>query len=381
MFSAPTLLKLVEKIYSAASDSTQWRATLESLIEVVSANTAALEVRDFTTAGSRVAVFVNWQGASEEYEKYYAPKNILLMRGDQLMTEGSILTGDEVCATDEYLASEYYNDLLRPNDIRHMSGTVILRRASIGAVLVLGRPHRKPPFGNAEKHILHMLLPHLRSALQLHERLIQLEDQRRDLSNALDLLSFGVILVDATGKILLLNRSAERILHHNDGLTAGAEGLRASSHEQSGALRALIAGAAAATNTVGVQPGGVLSVPRPSLRRDYAVLVCPMRAAESRPTLNDRAAAAIFITDPDARCEPPPQLLMRLFGLTPAEARLAILLMEGETLAEAAEKIGITRNTAHSQLKAVFGKTGASRQSELVKLLLRGPAQIPLRAA
>jgi DNA-binding CsgD family transcriptional regulator len=61
--------------------------------------------------------------------------------------------------------------------------------------------------------------------------------------------------------------------------------------------------------------------------------------------------------------------MMRLFGLTPAEARLAGLLVEGQSVNEIAEGLKLSRETVRNQLKIVFAKTGAHRQGELVALL------------
>jgi len=59
-------------------------------------------------------------------------------------------------------------------------------------------------------------------------------------------------------------------------------------------------------------------------------------------------------------------LLRCHFGLTPAEARLALRLVTGETLRSAAAKLSITYENARTQLKNIFNKTGTCRQAELV---------------
>src|SRR5947208_2110656 len=58
------------------------------------------------------------------------------------------------------------------------------------------------------------------------------------------------------------------------------------------------------------------------------------------------------------------------FGLTPAEARLALHLVTGETLRSAAAKLSISYETARTQLKNIFNKTKTRRQAELVILIL-----------
>jgi len=63
-------------------------------------------------------------------------------------------------------------------------------------------------------------------------------------------------------------------------------------------------------------------------------------------------------------------LLRRHFGLTPAEARLALHLIAGETLRSAEAKLSITYETARTHLKNIFSKTGTCRQAELVVVLV-----------
>jgi DNA-binding CsgD family transcriptional regulator/PAS domain-containing protein len=61
------------------------------------------------------------------------------------------------------------------------------------------------------------------------------------------------------------------------------------------------------------------------------------------------------------------------FGFTPAEARLAAMLAQGQSLEEFATNRGVTVNAGRFLLKGVFAKTGASRQAELVALLRDAP--------
>jgi DNA-binding CsgD family transcriptional regulator len=61
------------------------------------------------------------------------------------------------------------------------------------------------------------------------------------------------------------------------------------------------------------------------------------------------------------------------FGLTPAEARLAAMLAKGETLEQFAASRGVTVNAGRFLLKGIFGKTGVSKQAQLVALLRDAP--------
>ena len=62
--------------------------------------------------------------------------------------------------------------------------------------------------------------------------------------------------------------------------------------------------------------------------------------------------------------------LRTAFGLSKAEARLALYLAAGTSLPSMAEAFDVKLTTIRSQLQQVFSKTGTSRQAELVALLL-----------
>jgi DNA-binding CsgD family transcriptional regulator len=90
----------------------------------------------------------------------------------------------------------------------------------------------------------------------------------------------------------------------------------------------------------------------------------------------DTAAVALFITDPDAVVRTDPQHVRGLFGLTPTESKVAIALMQGASLENAAEQLGMRVQTARVHLKRIFGKTETGRQGELIRLLLTSTAAL-----
>jgi len=82
------------------------------------------------------------------------------------------------------------------------------------------------------------------------------------------------------------------------------------------------------------------------------VTVAPLH--EFNTTLSQRPAAVLFISDLDQDLDLPVDLLRRCYGLIAAEARLAMVLLEGHSLKEAADASGVTHNTAKSQLQEYF---------------------------
>jgi DNA-binding CsgD family transcriptional regulator len=223
--------------------------------------------------------------------------------------------------------------------------------------------------------LLKTLIPHLQRAVQLHQRITGLQKERNLALDALNRWPLGVILVNAKGQVLLANRAAEAILKKKDGLFFDRGALRAARPAETATLRKLILGAIQPGGRNGMQPGGALVLPRPSLKRSLKILVTPA-CANASLFVEPAAAAAVFVSDPESVTEPNTDCLTRLYDLTPAESMLALLLMQGKSTEETAEELCVTKNAVRFHLKHIFEKTGTRRQGELVRLLLTGPAQL-----
>lgn len=76
------------------------------------------------------------------------------------------------------------------------------------------------------------------------------------------------------------------------------------------------------------------------------------------------------------------QLNLRLsacmFGLTPMEEQIAILLARGKTARQIATTLNVSLHTVHSHLRSLFGKTHTHSQNELVALLSGGLSLIAI---
>lgn len=57
------------------------------------------------------------------------------------------------------------------------------------------------------------------------------------------------------------------------------------------------------------------------------------------------------------------------FDLTETQARIALFLAEGGTVAEYAKAMAVSTGTVRTHLKAIFAKTGVRRQAELAIII------------
>jgi DNA-binding CsgD family transcriptional regulator len=118
-----------------------------------------------------------------------------------------------------------------------------------------------------------------------------------------------------------------------------------------------------------------ISIPRPDgLRPLSAVAVHLSMAADNCG--EDGLSYLVLISDPDHGIGLNRERLQQIYGLTPAEARLATLLVEGKRLRTAAADLEISFETARTHLKRIFSKTNSESQADLVRLLLNLANQI-----
>jgi DNA-binding CsgD family transcriptional regulator len=108
-------------------------------------------------------------------------------------------------------------------------------------------------------------------------------------------------------------------------------------------------------------------VARRKVGRPVIIEALPVPPAAKTPFL--RARALLTFTSLDSKPAPDPSVLAAVFGLTPAEARLASIMATGANPELAADQLHVSRETVRNQLKALFAKTATHRQAELVALL------------
>jgi DNA-binding CsgD family transcriptional regulator len=187
----------------------------------------------------------------------------------------------------------------------------------------------------------------------------------------LDRLPTGVAVVDREAKVLFMNRSGAEYLAKGDGFSVSPTGIcRAQRPAKTAELHRLIQTVVDDTETA---PPKAISLGRASEGRPLSVVV-----ARLRPRAEAEKVAVLLISDPDRQELPSLATIGQLFELTETEARLALHLAEGLRVEEAAAAMGITVSSARTYLKRVFGKTGVTRQAELVRLIIAAPTLMGL---
>jgi DNA-binding CsgD family transcriptional regulator len=265
--------------------------------------------------------------------------------------------------------SEFYQSLLRPLDLWHVAIVNVHRDESVLAPMGFLRTHKEQPFGESELLSLRRLAPHLNRALRVTLRLREIE-ARADASTEMGERALTAIVVtDAFGRVAEANSLARVILEEADGLLIRDGVLRGARSDDNARLVRLILEAAGGVD--GLNKSGAMQVARPSCRRPLPLVVSPTRNAAS--PFGRSHAVTITFADPERAPEADTDLLVRLYGFTPREARVAALLLQGCSPAEAAAELAMTENTVRTHIRHAFEKTGVERLSDFVRLLMQGP--------
>ena len=381
MIDEGAVLELVGLIYDAAADAALWPRFLERFADSVRGTLTTLLLYDPDHHAGNIAAAVRIDPADvRRYNDHYVKLDVWGRHSAHRLTPGCVLLGEQLCAPATVAATEFYADFLRPIDTFHMfAGIVSVDQPAISAITSL-RPRRDEAFSAHEVRLLESLMPHLRRALALHQRMAGLHAAAASAASVLDALPHGVVLISRSLKILFLNRTAKLILDQRDGLRVHGQELHAHRPEDATRLRQLCRLAVGLDSPCTTGIGGAMHVPRRRSRQPLQVLAAPARTRTSS-ALAEQTAAVVFITDPEHKHETPLKLLSDLFGLSPAEARLAGELVKGVSLQEASDTLNVSLNTVRTHVKSLFAKTGTRRQAELTRILVASPAQLAAQLA
>ena len=362
---------LIAGLYGAALEPSRWSAAATQIADFFDLESTAIQLRNdaFSSIALRATTANYSPGAQQAYAAHFH-KLDPWANGWRAIGRSGIFAGPELTDTEALRKSDIYNDHLRRIGVFHFLGAGL--NLAGGAKLLLGihRPLKREDFTAEHREHLEAVLPHLSRAVQIHSLLAAAELQRHLTCELFKALSIAVIVVDAGGRVVFANQLAECLLAAGNGLTVRQTRLTTRDPKQEASLRQAIAGATLIAMGGMAPPSDVVRVRR-AQKRPLSILVAPFR--RDVPTGGGDDLAIIFVNDPEWRRPPPAAALATLYRLTPAETRLLGALLQGERIVDYANRVGISTNTATTQLKQIFRKTETNRQADLVQQVLSDP--------
>lgn len=363
---------LLSALYDASVDPHGWMGVADLTAQAFESSSCLLQVQNRAQGSGRVLGHTgNFTAARmSAYSEYYYAHDLWATRAMKGGIGRSVL-GSELVPEPEIYGTELYNDWLRPTGIFDLvGGSVGLAAGNVGLVGI-HRPQDAARFDHADRHWMGHFLEHFGRAVDLQNRLGQVEHRLSVTLDALERLDVGILVVNMRAQVVYANPSAEVHLRQRAGIVLHHKILTIVDPSRDADLKRLIHDASLGAVGKSISPGGLVTVPRRDVS-PLTLLICPLSPSFLGPEATE-PVAMVFIGDSNSSRRPPQAVLAKLYGFSAAEGQLAGALLAGHCIQDYARHTGVSINTARSQLKSIFAKTGHARQSALIRDLANNP--------
>lgn len=274
--------------------------------------------------------------------------------------DGTPYTFADLLGFDQPYHIDYYREVVERAGIRDAWQVRVTEPNGVIAWLSVSRTTGK--FGDAQGELLRSIAPALRGVLRGF-----ISGQRdRFRSNmageAVRRLQCGWLLLDHAGYVLASDQFAETLLSNSEFLARNRSGRLIVTPV--GIEREVFQFLSSLNGSILVRPRAITLCSDPWLD----MLLIPARKMLTSETAVPSAIAYIHRDNWHSadRCTQ----LVDLFGLTQSEARLALALCRGKSMADTASTLGITAETARGYSKIIYAKTGTRGMADLVRVIM-----------
>lgn len=373
------LLSVAGALYDAAGDDAAWAGLAAKVAGIFGAPSASFVLKGAPGEARVLDATANLElrGQREREEADYWRSRDPWTQRAAAAGQGRIFLAHELMSRSELLGSSFYNDWCRKLGLFHQVGAVLPAGEGVVATLGIHRPETAAEFGEEDRQLAQLLLPHFGRALQLRSRLRRTAIEHSAHAQALRGAQLAVLAVAADMRLLHCCAEGERILRRGDALYLAGGRVRARGDTRAQELAAAVRVAVRIAEgpiepaAAGRPPRESMALPRPG-DTPVTLSVSPLRPEAGGTRM---PAALIFIRELDRR-PPEATVLQDVFRLTPAEASVCALLARGDSVQEAAAALGIGLNTIRTHIQRALAKTGTTRQAEMVAVVLRSVAAL-----
>lgn len=250
--------------------------------------------------------------------------------------------------------NEFYQEFLRPNKLRYIIGSCLLRNESMSVYASFNHNLGKAEFSDEEHKFFSSINQHLSRVLSIIEKTRPISAALNIGEHALNELHVGILGLSSDGLITYVNSQAK-------------VELQTIPLSKSGKSR-LLEGSTCYLLVKEVLNDHLPHGARLADGRIVTAFKAP-KESDSSIKLDSDKTEVVLVFSQINRKGPRSSHLMEWFGLSPAEARLANALASGLSVENFSTTYSISVATARTQLRAVLKKTGTDRQQDLVRLL------------
>lgn len=180
-----------------------------------------------------------------------------------------------------------------------------------------------------------------------------------------------MLLLNAQAEILLANRTAQRILQSQDGLTASENNtLITQCAETQFALQQILQTCLQHDLMEVPHFSQSIAIDRPSGKAAYKLFFSRLPEHNDFVAQPSSAHAMLFITDTEQPLKVSAELLKTTYGLTEAEVKLAQQCLVNDSMPAITTALNLSENTIKTQLASIYQKCGIHHRAELMKVLM-----------
>jgi DNA-binding CsgD family transcriptional regulator len=366
--------QIIDDLYAGTLDDVAWRRAIVRIADVVSGAAVFIFCVNPSTATVLRDEFHRCDMVTaEQYRKVWFAKDIRVE--PSLNTPvGEPIFEARIMTVREWQGSEVYNDFLAPHDTPWFLAYFLHKAADRIVNFSINSTRARGPFNHRDGVLLRPLIPHVRRALEIKDRLESAHIRQHTVDRCFDSLSFGVLILDQRGRIVEAStRANELLLATSNGFRRNADGTLWLRDPAGRELNHWIANGAPPKHN----RDGLLHLPRP-LARPLSVMVTRLPAMNTSWFSDGPPCWMVLLFDPDQHIPASTDLIAHDLGISMREAELACLLVNGYDISVASQRLHISIHTARTHLKSIFSKTGIGSQAELVRRIVSGPAGIRL---
>ena len=365
---------MIAQIYSAASGRQQWEPVLEAINSACDA--WAVQLLAFDRRGG-TALFSHYGGiASPEAHLAYLRTYQHIDPRARLVFEPrpqDWFHCHEVFSEAQVAADPFYQDFLIPVGARYLTAVKLVGDAEMAVLLAVLRGVGKPPLEPSALAWLDRLRPHFVEALAIYRHLSALHLERAAGNVILDRMRHPVLLVDAARSLRHANAAARAALASGLAVRATDGRLHCSDSSDDHALTEALDALVIAAPHADVPVRRFVRLRGTGAHQKYGISLSALRPAETRGAFGPLPLAMLVLHDGTLQTQCDPFVIQELFGLTPAEADVGVLLSGGSSVEKIASQRNVALSTVRSQLRMLLMKTGTERQGDLVRRLLTMP--------
>ncbi len=365
--------ELIAAIYDAIADPIRLREVMGRFAGAMDCDAAYFKMIDQVTGEIVVGVGGGMpEGSDQDYLENYLAGDVRVPRVNRAHRR-VILDDRSLIDPTERRRSAFHNEFLPRYGLAHLLHVNISPSPRFGTIVTCAQGRPRDEFVEAQHQTFSAYLPHFERSGALRLRMRQLGGQAALMSAVFEGLPTAGLILDAAGHVLFANAAARRLLAAADGLAIHAGKLVTSHGQGTRQIEQGVRQALPSTNTGAGEPDGtVVGIGRLSGRPHYRLEFRPLPTWSGVRGEDASAAVLAFVHDP-AQIDPLPETFLRSrYGLTAAEAALAVAVANGTILRAYAERRCVSINTVRYQMKQILGKTDCRSQADLVRLVIRG---------